>query len=271
MSDVANFLADLYDQGYQYRSINSYRSAIASAHDRVEGMSVGQLPVITRLMAGIANSRPPQPRYTVTWDINIVLKYLENLGDNQALSLKILTLKTAMLLALTRPSRSADLHSLDTQLIRSNPEGISFRPSKPPKQTKAAKIGQEFFFPKYEENQSICPVRTLNHYLSRTETLRERSDKSQLFISFIKPHNPVSSATIARWLKLVLELAGIDTSIFKAHSTRGASTSAAAQSGVTTNDILLAADWNSESVFCKFYYKPIHNDAYGKGVLSHSK
>ena len=61
VSEVANFLADLYDQGYQYRSINSYRLAIASAHDRVEGVSIGQDTVITRLMAGIANSRPPQP------------------------------------------------------------------------------------------------------------------------------------------------------------------------------------------------------------------
>ncbi len=69
----------------------------------------------------------------------------QNLDNNQALLLKNLTLKKAMLLALTRPSRSVDLHSLDTQLIRSNPEGISFRSSIPPKQTKAAKIGQDFF------------------------------------------------------------------------------------------------------------------------------
>ncbi len=158
VSEVSNFLADLYDQGYQYRSINSYRLSIASAHDRVEGMSIGQDPVITRLMAGIANSRPPQSRYTAMWDISIVLRYLEKLGDSLALSLKNLTLKTAMLLALTRLSKSADLHSLDTQLIHLNPEGVSFKPSKQPKQKKAAKIGHKFFFPKYEENQFFCPA-----------------------------------------------------------------------------------------------------------------
>ena len=52
VSEVANFLANLYEEGYQYRSLNSYRSAISSANDRVDGLSIGQYPLITRLMAG---------------------------------------------------------------------------------------------------------------------------------------------------------------------------------------------------------------------------
>lgn len=91
---------------------------------------------------------------------------------------------------------------------------------------------------------------------------------SQLFISLIKPYNPVSSATIARWLKSIRAKAGVDTSIFKAHSIRAASTSAAAGAGVTTNDILNAADWSSESVFHKFYYKPEQTNQFGVSLLS---
>ena len=41
---VANILADLFDKGYQQRSINAYRSAIASANDQADGVSVGQYP-----------------------------------------------------------------------------------------------------------------------------------------------------------------------------------------------------------------------------------
>ena len=138
-----------------------------------------------------------------------------------------------MLLALTRPSRSADLHGLDIMLYRSCPEGISFLPSKPAKQTKAGKISQEFFFPRFEENPLLCPVKSVEHYIQVTEPLRalESGRKTQLFIAYIKPHNPVTSSTIARWLKTMLEDAGIDTAILKAHSTRGASVSAAAQKG----------------------------------------
>ena len=68
---------------------------------------------------------------------------------------------------------------------------------------------------------------------------------------FLAVHKPICSSTLARWLKSLLERAGIDTGIFKAHSVRGATTSAAARTGVTTSDILKAADWSSESVFTK--------------------
>ena len=43
----------------------------------------------------------------------------------------------------------------------------------------------------------------------------------------------MASCTIARWLKEILRLAGIDVFIFSGHSVRGASTSAAAGAGIT--------------------------------------
>ena len=94
----------------------------------------------------------------------------------------------------------------------------------------------------------------------------------KLFVAIVKPHNPVSSATIARWLRDVLQHAGIDIGIFGAHSIQGASSSAAAAAaaGVTTNDILKAADWSSESVFRNFYYRPTGDVTYGRAVLSQS-
>ncbi len=70
-----------------------------------------------------------------------------------------------------------------------------------------------------------------------------------LFLALIKPHNAVTPSTIARWIKLLLSKAGIDTNIFKAHSVRGAATSAAASAGVTMGDILSAADWSTDTVF----------------------
>ena len=64
--------------------------------------------------------------------------------------------------------------------------------------------------------------------------------------------------------------ADIDTSIFKAHSTRSATALAAANAGITTGDILKVADWSSETVFTKFYYKPFRSGAFGEVVLSNS-
>ena len=80
----------------------------------------------------------------------------------------------------------------------------------------------------------------------------------------------MASSSVARWLKSVLSAAGIDTAIFSAHSIRGAFSSAAANVGITTNDILKAANWSSESVFQRFYYKPSDNASYGRAILSTS-
>ena len=75
------------------------------------------------------------------------------------------------------------------------------------------------------EDNSLCPVATLTECMSRTEGLRKSasSEETRLFISFIKPHKAMSTATVARWIKSVLSAAGIDTSVFKPHSVRGAS------------------------------------------------
>jgi len=41
IGEVVNFLAYLFQQGYQYCSLNSYRSAISSVHEKVDGYEVG--------------------------------------------------------------------------------------------------------------------------------------------------------------------------------------------------------------------------------------
>ena len=106
---MVNFLAHLFHQGYQYRSLNSYRSAISSVHEKVDGYEVGQHQLVTRVIKGTFHERPPQPRYSETWDVNIVISYIGTMEENDKLSLQNLSYKVIMLLALTRPFRSADL------------------------------------------------------------------------------------------------------------------------------------------------------------------
>ena len=112
--DVVNFLAHLHMEGYKYRSLNSCRSAIASMHAHVDGVSIGQHPLVSRLMKGAFHERPPLPRYVGTWDVATVLTHLKRHDLHSSdLSLLALTLHTVMLMALVRPSRSSDLSKLD--------------------------------------------------------------------------------------------------------------------------------------------------------------
>ena len=64
-------------------------------------------------------------------------------------------------------------------------------------------------------------------------------------------------------------MAGIDTAIFTAHSTRTASTSCAKAKGLPSHVIMEAAGWHSESTFAKFYNKCIIKENFG-GKLSNN-
>ena len=70
----------------------------------------------------------------------------------------------------------------------------------------------------FTEIPSICPVLSLKDYLVRTAPLC-KADSNKLFISLCKPHKPVSSQTLARWITNVMDDAGIDTVMFCQYST----------------------------------------------------
>ena len=108
----------------------------------------------------------------------------------------------------------------------------------------------------FEEDTKLCVVATLEEYLKRTKVWRGK-DKSQLLLSFVKPHNPVVSSTISGWIKNVLREAGIDTKIFKGHSKRSASTSKAGLTGLSVTDILERGSWTNASAWPWFYNRQV--------------
>ena len=106
----------------------------------------------------------------------------------------------------------------------------------------------------YPGDKRICIVNYLNAYLSRTEKLR---NTQCLFITSTAPYEAATLATMSRWIKTTLELAGIDTTVFSPGSTRAASANAAQRAGVPIQTILSKAAWQNETTFNKWYKKPI--------------
>ena len=94
---------------------------------------------------------------------------------------------------------------------------------------------------------------TLKEYLLRTKTLRVTG--SQLLISFQKPYKAVSRDTISRWIRTVMQMSGINLDVYKAHSTRGASVSAAHRAQVPIQQIFSKAGWSSAQTFAIYYDK----------------
>ena len=78
-----------------------------------------------------------------------------------------------------------------------------------------------------------------------------------MLLSFQKPYKEVVSSTISGWLKKVLRLAKIDNDIYKAHSTRSASTSNVKLKGLSLSDILRRKSWSRKSTWQRFYNKDI--------------
>ena len=129
--------------------------------------------------------------------------------------------------------------------------------------TKTSRPGKkplEVSIPSLPTNLSLCPKQRLLHYIHCTQDLRKSGEQteSQLFISHVKPHKPVSSSTLGRWIKTAMTDSGIDTSIFKPHRVRGACTSALYQRDASLAEIMKMADWSSERTFNRLYKRNVN-------------
>ena len=104
-------------------------------------------------------------------------------------------------------------------------------------------------------------VKYVQEYIRRKSELGTRHDagNSAFFISYKAPHKPVGASTLAQWVVSVMASAGINVSVFKAHSTRRAGTSAA-KGLVTIEAILRIGGWSSASTFAKFFDRRVDSD-----------
>ena len=263
---VSNFLADEFQSGKQYRTLNVYRSALSSTLPPAGNLPLGQSLMVRRLLTGAYNSRPPQPRYQSTWPVSTVLDHIVSLGPNEGLSLDKLSGKLVMLFALAKAPRVSELCALSLQTCSRQRGGVSFVLTELTKTQRPGSNMCTFYVPCLDKEPLVCPVQCLEVYVEKTAALR---GTRKLFIATRRPHTAVTSATLARWIKNMLLAAGVADE-FSAHSTRGASTTWALHRGATLADVLAAANWSGSHTFIQHYYRPSSHGAFGKAVLTSS-
>ena len=267
VEEGVNFLAELYKAGVGYSALNTARSALSTVCKFPNNHTFGTHPLVTRFMKGVFENRPSLPRYSVTWDVNVVLDYLVGLDQPERLDLKMLSYKTVMLLALLTGQRRQTLHALDITNMDLNEEKCTFVIKSLLKTSRPGKHLAPIEVLSYKPDRKLCPVAHIEEYVKRTSDIR--GDQRQLFVSYQKPHKEISSDTVSRWLKNTLDLAGIDTAKFGAHSTRAATTSAAKAMNVPIDIIMQSAGWSQESTFGKYYHKPVVTHAnFGNSLLN---
>ncbi len=171
-------------------------------------------PVVMGVMKGIFLQKPSLQKYSHTWDVPCVLNWIKLQEPNEDLSLKLLSIKTVvLLLALCAPKRVFELAQLDLRFTQFSGSDLTFHiltVTKTRRQGEKPVTASVFKFKK----PLLCPIQTLQRYRAITGSLRKPSNH-RLFISFQKPHNAVTPATLSRWILAGLSAAGIDTKLFK--------------------------------------------------------
>ena len=214
LEHALEFLAQLADRGLGYSVVNTARSALSSVLVLPNGIAFGQHSNVKILLKGVFETKSALPRYTRVWDVESVLTYLKNLGANTELTLKLLTLKLVMLLALLSGQRCQTLHCLNIKDMILGDSKCVFLLTSVLKTSAPNRHLTHIEFLAYPQDPRLCVINCLKTYLTRTKP--HRGGTLPLFLSFQKPFKPVSRDTIARWLKSVLDMAGINTNIFTA-------------------------------------------------------
>lgn len=211
------------------------------------------------------------PRYTQTWDVKLVLEQLRTLEPLRTLTLKELTLKLVMLMALTQAARVQTLHLLVLNNISIGETSICVSLGDNIKQCRPKFNVKYVQFTAYATDKRLCVCETLKMYIERTAQFWTDGDQMNgpLFLSIVRPHKPVTRDTIARWIRIMLNRSGVDTKIYSAGSVRQAAASRAKAMVVPIAHILAKAGWSREATFAKHYDKEVLGDidTFQEGVL----
>ena len=266
---IVNFLQGLYEEGLGYNALCQARSALnAIFKTGLNNSELASHQLVTRFLKGVFQVRPPFRRPKLTWNLESVLNYLDSLPDLSALSLKMLSYKLVGLLMLLSASRVNTIHAFSVTAMSRTAGAYTFHPTSLLKHSRPGFLGNSVTFHAFPQNRNLCIVSILDEYLKRRALL---TDIPQLIVTHRSPHKGASSDTIARWLKELLTLSGIDTSIFKAHSFRGASSSYAHKMSVPLQDIMSMGQWSQESTWTRFYNKtisaPHERNGFGSAIL----
>lgn len=286
---ILQFLQSLLEAGRTASTLRGYAAAISCFHDPVGGLSVGKQPVISQFLRGAKRLRPGRCLRAPSWDLPLVLRSLTR-GPYEPLehsSLKLLTHKTAFLIAMCSAKRVGELHalSISPECMRWKPEqaGVTlwpnpyFLPKVLTSQSVNSAIELQAFHPEQSchmgmDLTTLCPVRVLREYINRTQRLRQAH--TQLFVCYGEKllGLPVSKQRLSHWLVDTISQAYSEQGFpvpegLVAHSTRGMATSWAALKGVSLSDICAAASWSSPCTFARFYRINVVTDSVGSTVL----
>ena len=276
VNNICEFLLFLFrsqnslGNDYSGEALNLFRSAL-SFFLKLDFPNLGYDSNITRMFKYFYKARPSFPRYTVTWDVGKVLHFLAAWHPPESLTIKQLTLKTVTLVALTCSDRAQTIQAMKSNRVEPTEDGLVFVIRDVLKTSRRGSPVKVVTCVRWDAPE-LDVAYYVHKYIDRTFRFRRRSYHrglglpTQLFLSFATGR-PVTKPTISRWIKDVMTLSGIDTSVFLPGSTRGASVSAAERRGASIAQLLGAGSWTNLGTYQRFYQRRVADTPVGRLIL----
>lgn len=273
---ILNYFSYCFQKGLAFNTVKARVSAISAYHKTFGGSRSGKLslaahPDVQAFFKGAMRKYPPIRDRVPAWDLPTVLQVLKYTPFEplDSLSLRELTHKAVLLLAVTSAKRLGELHAIDIspQFSIITPEKVVLRTNANflPKNPSSQNIQEAVEFTPFGDEahnpegtlRAICVCRVLSAYIDATRDIRQ---SDQLFVTYKKGDQgrPASKATIASWLKTIIHEAysivgkTLEKGV-RAHSCRKQSVSWASLSSVSVADICRQACWKSSTTFARHY------------------
>eukprot|EP00698_Gefionella_okellyi_P013307 TRINITY_DN3636_c0_g1_i1.p1 TRINITY_DN3636_c0_g1~~TRINITY_DN3636_c0_g1_i1.p1 ORF type:complete len:1059 (+),score=66.35 TRINITY_DN3636_c0_g1_i1:334-3177(+) len=250
---LANFLASLFEADLRPSTVANYRSAVVSTAAMLDSsfLHLSKEPFVHGVMKAMEALRPSIPKYDDHWEADLLPLYWQGQEDNEELVLSRLMDKALSLLMLCAVMRSSDAHRMIMDSVRFVGDTLRFR-ILDAKNIRG--ISDAVTVARIRELPKICPVRAMECWIRRSGPFRKSQDqKERMWLAANAAKGPISVRTIAKRVLMVMKAAGVDTTVFKVHSIRGAAVTKAVEAGQSREEIMAHARWKSSSVFEKYY------------------
>ncbi|XP_078233695.1 uncharacterized protein LOC144583561 [Pogona vitticeps] len=291
LSTLLLFLRYLFDFNLSVSTLKVYIAAIVSFQP--PGSSASRLfshPTVKNFLKGVVNLRPPTKLPVPQWSLQLVLHALMRppFEPMATCDLKLLSLKSLFLVAITSARRAGELAALrvDQPYLQFFKEKVVLHTdvSFLPKVVSQFHLNQPLILPTLFPNPSddtermfhmLDVRRALAFYVSRTKQFRL---SNRLFLCYFgsKKGLPASPSTLSRWLVSTISLAYQLTHRtppdgLRAHSTRAVASSTALLRGIDVPDICRTATWSNVSTFVAHYRLDLRarkETSFGRAVLT---
>ena len=250
----------VYYESDRFYAVRQAASFIRNVHKLAgDSLNKSDMALIDKFLNAAFNEKPPiKHTQRCCWDVNIILNFLKQLGDNKTMLINELGGKVVILILLTTMCRLADIQQLKLSLMAHEGTDLVFTLSEPTK-TFTKKTYQKHLqlqrlcIKHFEENKMLCPVLCILDYIKRTEQSCMGVDN--VFV-IMGPHpREAHVASISRWAKILMNQAGLGD--FSVRSARSSSSTCAFMMGMPISDIISHVGWTSEDTFIRKYLKPL--------------